>query len=162
MSTFARNHHTKPEMTATQIKTNQTLLDRAVRIAARSTLRKHHLGCVIALDDEIVSTGWAHEGGVNLCGLWSTHAEMHALMRARHLDLSGAIAYVACLSAKSGKHCLGKPCATCANELLSRGIEIVHFTVDAGIADMIDLADDIDTLKRYRGRSWGDSLAAVA
>lgn len=149
-------------MPLTQTKTDQMFLGRAVRIAARSSLRKHHLGCVIVQGDEIVATGWAHESQTNLCGLWSTHAEMHALMRARHLDLTGAVAYVACLSAKSGKRCLAKSCATCANELRSRGITIVHFTVHDDESGILDIEAETDTLKCYRGRAWGSSLVAVA
>ena len=149
-------------MPLTPNKTDLSFIDRAIRIAGRSTLRKHQLGCVIALDGEIVATGWAHESQTNLCGLWSTHAEMHALMRARHLDLTGAVAYVACVSVKSGLPRLGKSCATCATEMLARGIEVVHFTVDDGVAGVMEIEDEIDTLKCYRGRSWGNHLAAVA
>jgi deoxycytidylate deaminase len=146
----------------TQTRNDRAHLEQALRLARRSTLRKHRLGCVIVKDGEVVSTGWAHEGGLNLCGLRSTHAEMHALMRARHLDLTGAVGYVACISARSGKHCLAKPCATCAAELLDRGIWTVHFTVETGISAVIDLEEETDTLKCYRGRSWGNPLAAVA
>lgn len=112
------------------------MIDEAIKIAKRSTHAKHQTGCVIvdvsSKTPIIVSNGWSHKGNWDYgTGLYSVHAEIHALVRCKHLELnSNYVAYVATIARKSGNVVNSESCLTCATALVAAGITQVVFTVN--------------------------------
>lgn len=132
-------------------------IEKALRKAiARSTHKRYMTGCVIvSKSGEIVSAGCAHASNFRLRELHSIHAEIHALGRARHIDLSNAIAYVGTCARKSGNVTLSAPCLTCAVALRAAGIKLVYYTVPAVNHFRFfpcDLEADLSNLKVYPSR----------
>lgn len=118
------------------------MIDEAIKIARRSSTGKYMTGAVIIRKGKILSNGWNHIPNHKHPKLFSLHAEMHALARARHLDLHGAVVYIAALSRKSGNATLAKPCLNCAIALRAAGIEHFVCTSSNGvITDTLDLED---------------------
>jgi deoxycytidylate deaminase len=107
------------------------LIDEAIKIAERSPARKYMTGCVIANSEgDVIATGWSHTGTWRMRELYSVHAEMHALIRSRHLFFASTDqAYIATIARKSGAITLGRPCLSCATALLRSGIGRVNYTV---------------------------------
>lgn len=119
------------------------MIDEAIKIAKRSSCRRFLVGCVLVKDEEILSSGWAHMSQMKLKEVPSVHAELHALLRARHLDLTGCTAYIATIAGKSGNITCAKPCLTCYTALKNAGIETIVYTDKIGpttilLADMIE------------------------
>lgn len=117
------------------------MIHKALKIAERSTHRKHMTGCIIAdvsgKTPVIVSQGWSHIGNWDYgTGLYSVHAEIHALIRARPLSIKGCIAYVGTIARKSGNITNALPCLTCATALVAAGIEDVVYSV-SGIGTLV-------------------------
>jgi deoxycytidylate deaminase len=105
-------------------------IEQAIKVAKRSSIRTHKTGAVIVLRENIVSNGWSHVPSYSyaLKSKRSLHAELHALARGRHEDLSGAICYVATLAGKSGNVCDALPCLDCAIALRAAGISVVFYS----------------------------------
>lgn len=122
-------------------------------MAKRSAMRRFGTGCVITMDDEIVSAGWSHMSHLQLCELESMHSEIHALGRGRHLNLNGAVAWTATVSFKSGNLTNARPCLTCSVALRSAGIKTVYYT-ERGTTELgyINLESDLVGLKVYKKR----------
>lgn len=122
-------------------------------IARRSHNKKHKTGCVIAYPgDEVISTGWSHSGVWCIGDLYSVHSEIHAILRGRHVNLEGCVAYISTLT-KSGKRTSAKPCVSCATALVAYGIDYAICTTSTGDIEVVHLLEAIDTLKEYRKRA---------
>jgi tRNA(Arg) A34 adenosine deaminase TadA len=108
-------------------------LQEAIKIANRSSIRKHRTGAIIVSNEVVVSNGWSHIPATKvLTSCRSLHAELHALARARYrYNLNGAACYVATLSAADNV-VNAKPCLQCAIALRAAGVEIVYFTTSDG------------------------------
>lgn len=142
------------------------MIDKAIRIAARSPQRTHQTGAVLVSSrGSILACGWSHIGARTL-SLRSTHAELHALLRAPQGQLIGGTVYVATLSRKSGNATMAKPCVHCKTALEHAGITRAVFTTPTGVREM-DIAD-IHNCKEYKrvpkdgnARSIANGLASV-
>lgn len=121
----------------------------ATKFASRSPQKRFNTGAVAVMDGKMVSAGWSHIG-MRLKESYSTHAEIHALGRARHLNLSGAVMFVANIAAKSGNTTLARPCVSCAVAMYSAGIRKVYYTVDSATTSILDLSIDLQRLDLYR------------
>lgn len=125
----------------------------AIKVASRSTIRTHKTGCIIVDRSlsQILSNGWSHTPHYRLRSKRSLHAEIHALARARYINLFGATAYVATISGKSGNIVNAKPCLDCAIALQSAGVTVVWFTLPNGDGNWLNLNDPatFDDLKVY-------------
>jgi deoxycytidylate deaminase len=112
----------------------------AIKVASRSTIRTHKTGCIIV-----------DRPHYRLRSKRSLHAEIHALARARYINLFGATAYVATISGKSGNIVNAKPCLDCAIALQSAGVTVVWFTLPNGDGNWLNLNDPatFDDLKVY-------------
>jgi tRNA(Arg) A34 adenosine deaminase TadA len=120
------------------------------KAAKRSTHKRYQTGCVIVnRRGEIVSDGCAHSSDRTLKELRSIHAEIHALGRARHLNLEGNVAYVATFARKSRNLVNSAPCFTCAIAMKSAGINEVIFTLNNDNYKRINLNDSLSNLKVY-------------
>ena len=121
------------------------MIQRALKIAERSHLTKFKTGAVIVKDGKILSEGWSHLGTLKRVQFYSVHAELHAYLRAHHMNLDGAICYVANIAWKSQNITNGCPCICCAHLLREAGVEKVYHTTSKGV-DVLDLSslDDLD------------------
>lgn len=126
-------------------------MDEVIKVANRSSIRSFKTGAVIWSYGRIVSNGWSHVPHYKLRSKRSLHAEMHALARARHLDLEGCDIAIATLSGKSGNIVGAKPCLDCAIALKAAGIRFVHYTVTGSDYRMMDLSNEsiFEGLKVY-------------
>lgn len=135
------------------------MIDEAIKIAKRSTHAKHQTGCVIVDRQKtpiLISNGWSHKGNWDYgTGLYSVHAEIHALIRARPKNLHGCVAIIATIARKSGSVTNAAPCLTCAMALIASGIETVYYTVWTQEIRLMYLPDAIESanLKVYRTRN---------
>lgn len=128
------------------------MVDRAIKIAKRSSHKRFLTGAVIAYKNVVYSEGWSHTSNLRLTQLYSMHAEIHALGRGRHNNLGGATCYIATISGKSGNITTAKPCLTCAIALRAAGINKVIYTVPNGETATMDLDEDLSDLKVYTRR----------
>lgn len=108
------------------------MLELAIKLAHRSTNKRHKTGAVIvnSKTGDIISTGWSHKGQTTWKTTpWSTHAEMHAILRAPHPKLlEHATIYIATVCSKSGNLTSAKPCSSCGALLSGAGIKQVIYT----------------------------------
>lgn len=118
----------------------------------RSTHKRHMTGCVIVKKNKIISNGCSHSSSFRLNELSSIHAEIHALGRGRHDDLTNAVAYVMTMARKSGNLTNSAPCQTCAIALRAAGIKKAIYTVDNVTYTEINLEEDLSHLKVYAKR----------
>lgn len=122
-------------------------LDIAQAASQRSKCVSLKVGCVLVMDDKIVSTGLngTHRGAPNCCdhfpegnceehGAWSEineiHAEMNAIIQAGR-DLRGAWAFTTT-----------SPCWNCLKHLLAAGITKIYYRElywRSSYAEMIDM-----------------------
>jgi deoxycytidylate deaminase len=102
----------------------------ALQMAGRSPLRRYKTGAVIVRNTTVVSTGWSHYG-MRLSSVYSMHAELHALLRARHLELSDADIFIANMRPGTNRIVMSQPCATCVAALRTVGITRAHYTVES-------------------------------
>lgn len=128
-------------------------IEHAISIAKRSQLKKHRTGCVIYRDDTFVSNGWSHTGHWRVNQPYSVHAEIHAILRGRHMELGDSVAYIATVSG-SGKITKAAPCLACATTLVGYGIESVVYTRSGGGTSSMYLPEAIalNQLKVYNKR----------
>lgn len=120
-----------------------------IRIARRSPHQRYKTGALI-IAGHGVYTGWAHYG-IRLSETYSVHAELHALQRARHVDLSGATIYIATVRCKSDRIVLSKPCAVCAAALHAAGVTNIYYAVGSTADDpKFKLLNVHDSLKVYK------------
>lgn len=129
--------------------THDALLSTTLNYARRSCLSRYQTGAVLVSNGVVVSTGWSHVG-MRLHECYAIHAEMHALMRARHIDLTGATCVIAAYRTHSERIVPSKPCHTCAHALSKAGILDVLYYDDAGEAIALNLDPMPSDLKRYR------------
>jgi deoxycytidylate deaminase len=128
-------------------------IDEAIKIAKRSDIRKHKTGAILIRNEKIISNGWSHVPHYKVRGR-SLHAEMHALARARHLNLNSTECVVFTLSA-AGNRVSGKPCLHCAIALRAAGITTVTYSHPYFGWASLDLFDEstFDDLKVYERNS---------
>lgn len=132
------------------------MIEEAIKIAKRSRCGKYAMGCVIYdnFDLKKLSNGWAHIPEMKNWPLYSLHAELHALARARQTDVQYAVAYIAAISRKSGGLTTARPCRDCAIALFAAGIDTVIYTMPSHPSnpvfksEVIDLYD-LETFKVY-------------
>lgn len=131
------------------------MIDKIHKIALRSSTGKYAMGCIIVDEkNRIVSNGWAHKPIMKNWKLYSLHAEMHAVARARHhYRLERGTAYIVAVSRKSGKFTTAMPCRDCAIALISFGVELVmysnYLTNHIGSLEVGILEDMLSELKVY-------------
>lgn len=130
------------------------LIEKHLRKAtSRCPHKRHMVGAVIvSKGGEILGDGCAHVSNIRLSELSSVHAEIHALGRARHENLKGAIVYVRAIARKSNNIVVGKPCLTCAIAMKTAGIDTVIYSVSEGRTGTLDLESDLSKLKVYKKR----------
>lgn len=122
--------------------------------AHRCTFKGYGIGAAIFNPQrkEVVSDGWAHMSALRLKEIHSMHAEIHALGRARHLDLTGAVMYVFAYRKNTLATVFSMPCLTCAVAMRSAGITHAVYSTGDMTYDTLDLESDLSELKVYRGR----------
>jgi deoxycytidylate deaminase len=111
------------------------MIEEALKLAKRSSIRTHKTGCIIARGGEVLSTGWSHVPPMR--ARRSIHAEMHALARGRHINMNYATAYIATINGKSGNTVESRPCLECAIGLRAAGIHLATYTFYDSILSMI-------------------------
>jgi len=128
------------------------MIEEAIKIAKRSRCGKYAMGCVIRTrDNKTVSNGWAHVPEMKEWRLYSLHAEIHAIARARNTGLENTIAYIAAVSNKSGNVSLAKPCRDCAIALFSAGVKEVYYTTAPfTIPQYLSLFHAMDHLETFK------------
>lgn len=134
-------------------------IDVTEKIAKRSDIRRHKTGAIIVnnYSKEIVSNGWSHVPHYKLhSGKRSLHAEMHALSRARHLDLWNGpyYIYIVTVAGRSGNIVGAKPCLDCAIALQAAGIAGAYYSFGGRTEltlEYLSLTDErtFDDLKVY-------------
>lgn len=143
------------------------MIEHAIKIARRSSTGKYMMGCVIEsnVNSRLVSNGWSHVPNIKRWRLYSLHAELHALLRMRHVLLDHGTAYIAAISRKSGNYTTARPCRDCALALYSAGVNRVVYTIGGAFGPLdenasteeIDLfyeLDNIDSFKTYNSPQY--------
>lgn len=124
-----------------------------LRIAGRSPLSRYKTGALIVYRNEVLATGWSHYG-MRLSSMYSVHAELHSLLRSRHLGLSGSEIYIATVRPGTERVVMSKPCANCVHALLAAGIETAFYALESTTGKprfrRLDLTDPSLTLKVYK------------
>jgi tRNA(Arg) A34 adenosine deaminase TadA len=129
---------------------DNTLEKALVKATRRSTHSRYQTGCIIVnRRGKIVSDGCSHSSDRTLKELRSIHAEIHALGRGRHIDLTNCVAYVVTMARKSRNLVNSAPCYTCAIAMKSAGIEEVIYTLNNDNYKRINLNDSLSNLKVY-------------
>lgn len=108
---------------------DQYFMDIASMVATRATCDRLHVGCVIAKDKRIISTGYnGSPSGQPHCDdvghlyndqkrcIRTIHAEQNAILYSNREDLEGATAYVT-----------HQPCENCAKLLVQSGVKRIVF-----------------------------------
>ena len=103
-------------------------LNKAAQLALRSNMNQRH-GCVVVLNDEIISCGWNHNYNY-MYHNFSIHAEMDALRKIKkNVDLSVAEMYVVRIGPhKYSPLKLSKPCECCTKGIIVRNIGKVFYS----------------------------------
>lgn len=126
-------------------------LDRAAHIAQRCNFKRFQVGAVLVdKNGHVLSQGWAHVPETRLTTALSMHAEIHALARAKHVDLRGTFCFVATISRKSGNRTNSRPCATCAVALRAAGVVAAVYTTGNETHETLDLEAPFYGLKLYQ------------
>lgn len=114
---------------------NQRMINLAKKEALKSTFRLR-LGAVLHNGSRVLAVGFnkvdkthpmAQVGDFNI----KRHAEMDALIRARHHDLHGCDITIARIK-KDGSLGLSRPCKHCFKELKTRGVRKIHYSNEYG------------------------------
>lgn len=112
-------------------------IEKAYEVALMSPMHQRH-GCIIVLDDEIISKGYNFDfQQKTFHGYWSFHAEANAIVQACHLwkngskvDLSRAAIIVVRISRYDGSLVDSKPCSDCAAMILKYKIPTVYYSTN--------------------------------
>lgn len=102
---------------------------KAAQLAFKSNMGHRH-GCLVVINDEIISTGYNHTK-IHFYHNWSCHAEIDALRKIkRNVDLSNAEMYVVRIGPESLGHPfkMSKPCEGCEAAILKCGIKRVYYS----------------------------------
>lgn len=124
-------------------KTTQKHIARALLASAESDYIRVNIGAVIAFGSKVVSVGWnSHKShpmqkhynqlSGRLAPRHACHAEMAALVKAGHNDLSGSTIYVGRYDAM-GRLAMCRPCPACRLALEHRRVKDVVYTTERGI-----------------------------
>lgn len=105
-------------------------MDRAIRAASKSGMTHKH-GCVIVIDDEIISEGYNHFF-TKMCHKYSIHAEVDALNKARKKTrsknvLADAELYVVRVG-RDGCLKYSKPCEDCQCAIEKMGVKRIFYS----------------------------------
>ena len=131
------------------MKINNRRIEHYLKLAKNacyySDNKRARLGCVIVYKGRILSVGWNLQDKTNplqkrynaargydpnaSCSRNTIHAECHALLKAKDLDVdwNKAIAFVYRIK-KDGSDGLAKPCPACQAMLIEHGISKVCYT----------------------------------
>jgi deoxycytidylate deaminase len=105
-------------------------LERAARVAQKSTMTHRH-GCIIvASDDSIVSEGYNHHRKA-MSHRFSIHAEVAALQKVKRCKtkkLAYCEMYVVRLGPSMERLKYSKPCDDCVKEITRAGIRRVYYS----------------------------------
>jgi len=107
----------------------QAYLDRAARVAEKSTMTHRH-GCVIVnCDGVVISEGYNHHR-IAMSHKYSIHAEISALYKAKRsrTKLSQCEMYIVRLGPSGDVLKYSMPCEQCASEITKAGIRRVYFS----------------------------------
>lgn len=119
------------------------LFDVALSVSQLSDYPRIKIGAVITKGGDIISVGFnrkkshpfqkkynIHRG----CGDESKdyiHAEISAIVKARHQDLEGATIYVSRNNA-NGDRAMCRPCSACMKAIMDAGIKKIFYTSELG------------------------------
>lgn len=121
--------------------------DVALSVSKLSDYPRIKIGAVIAKGGDVISVGFnrkkshpfqkkynVHRG----CGDESKdyiHAEMSAIVKARHQDLQGATIYVS-RNTVHGDTAMCKPCGACMKAIVDSGIKKIFYTSEDGFEEL--------------------------
>lgn len=118
----------------------------AKEISKLSDFYPEHVGAILVLRNEIISTGYNRYKSSPMQGVWAekagrpeaiyTHAEMSCLDKLKHGDYSLAKIYVY-RETKTGELGISKPCEICTMALKHFNIRHVFYTTKEGYAEEI-------------------------
>lgn len=105
-------------------------LDVAKKASLRSDHKHHHIGVALVKGGRVISTGFNSnkKSPRSPHRFHSVHAEVKAILAA-NTDVEGATAYVF-RQTKSGDMAMSRPCASCAEFLVSKGIRTIVYSFE--------------------------------
>ena len=106
-------------------------LERAARVAMKSTMTHKH-GAIIVRNDEVISEGFNHHF-THMCHKFSIHAEADAIHKIKKVThISECELYVVRISKPSMNHCLkySKPCNDCQRCIERAGIKRTYYSTN--------------------------------
>ena len=124
---------------------------KAADVAKQSNFEKHHLGCIAVLKNKIVAASsnklkthplqaeFDKYRNFNcesdLQNMHSLHAEIACLsmIKDRDFDYKDLELYIVRIR-KNGEYGLARPCKSCMNLILSRGIKRIYYSTNFGFA----------------------------
>lgn len=124
---------------------------KAADIAKQSNFEKHHLGCIAVLKNKIIAASsnklkthplqaefdkYREFNCVSdLQNMHSLHAEIACLSMIKdpNFDYKDLELYVVRIR-KNGEYGLARPCKSCMNLILSRGIKRIYYSTNLGFA----------------------------
>ncbi len=137
-------------------------LDIAEAVCSRGTCLRRNYGCIIVMNDQIISTGYvgAPRGRKNCCDIGlctreklkvprgeryelcrSVHAEANAIIHASRTDMMGGVLYLVGKEKDTGEYVKNaNPCAMCKRMIINAGISTVIVR---------DTHDDFHAIKVY-------------
>lgn len=107
---------------------------------------KTRLGCVVVYKNKVVSVGWnmnktnplqkelnAYRGFDSTSAYNSLHAEVHALLKCKNLDIDwGKTSIFVCRIKKNGDSGLSRPCKGCMTLIKKMGIKNIYYSMEDG------------------------------
>ena len=126
--------------------------EKAANIAATSEFHKHHIGCIAVLKNRVVSASanklkthpiqaeydrFRYEVDSDLMNMHSLHAEIACLnMIKQDINYKDLELYIVRLR-KNGEYGLARPCPSCFQYILQKGIWRINYSTNHGFASEI-------------------------
>ena len=124
--------------------------EKAAEVAKSSNFNKHHLGCVAVLKNKVIAASSnklkTHplqaefdkyrnfECESDLQNMHSLHAEIACLsMIKQNIDYKDLELYIVRIR-KNGEYGLVRPCNSCMNLIMKRGIKKIYYSTNGGFA----------------------------
>lgn len=124
--------------------------EKAAEVAKGSNFNKHHLGCVAVLKNKVIAASSnklkTHplqaefdkyrnfECESDLQNMHSLHAEIACLsMIKQNIDYKDLELYIVRIR-KNGEYGLARPCNSCMNLIIKRGIKKIYYSTNGGFA----------------------------
>lgn len=124
----------------------ERFMEIARSVSELSTYDKYRLGAVITIKGAVVAKGYnqakthptqkrynAQRFDVTDKSNHFLHAEMAALNKVKHLDLSQAEIHIYHIG-NNGEQKMARPCAACMKAIKDRGIKRIHYSTPEGLA----------------------------